>query len=227
MQLGLFNWTSDLSDEPEYPPVFNLFSAAVGADVFTRLGRCLVDVIYGNERQNVGGGKVIGMIEYMGGDIRITGIEERNFDTLTKRFGEEGWLELANAFSSRGIKLYDILRKPVFILFQSPEDFPKSLLDSDYEWSDDKDTFASNDFYYWPSYNWWICINPKWNAKLVEILKRKNPDVMEDFAKCCWKKIGLEQWSVGMIKNILRDANLPTSGKKADLIQRVIDFVKL
>ena len=221
MPLGLFNWTSDLSDEPEYPPVFNLFSAAV-ADGYSlaHSGRCLVDVIYGNERQNVGGGKVIGMIEYIG---------RENFDTLKKKFGKEEWYELAGDLSSRGSKLYDmILRNPVFVLFQSKsEDFPKSLLDSDYEWSDDKPTFASNDFYYWPSYNWWICINPKWNAKLVEILKRKNPDVMEDFAKCCWKKNGLEQWTVGMIKDILRDANLPTSGKKADLIQRVIDFVKL
>tara|TARA_Y100000361_G_C11153016_1_gene342341 strand:+ start:135 stop:809 length:675 start_codon:yes stop_codon:yes gene_type:complete len=224
MPLGLFNWTSDLSDEPEYPPLFDKLwaeSSPVESWAFHSVrGRCLVDVVFSSDRSVQH--KKIGMIEYIG---------RENFDTLKKSFGKEEWYELANALGSRGSKLYDmILTTPVFVMFQSPEDFPKSLLDSDYEWSDDKDTFTSNDFYYWPSYDWWICINRKWNAKLVEILKRKNPDVMEDFAKCCWKKIGLEKWTVGMIKDILRDANLPTSGKKADLIQRVKDsgiFIKL
>ena len=162
MRLGLFNWTSDLSDEPEYPPLFNLFSASFHkipqSLKFSK--RCLVDVIYGNERQNVGGGKIIGMIEYIG---------RQSFDTLTKSFGKEEWYDM-------------ILTTPVLVLFQSPEDF-------DYEWFQtindaDKTTLASNDFYYWPSYGWWICINRKWNSKLVEMLEMKNPDVMEDFAKC-------------------------------------------
>jgi len=171
MRLGLFNWTSDLSDEPEYPPFFNLVSAGKDQSFNSEVRkRCLVDVIYGNERKNIGGKKIIGMIEYIG---------RQSFDTLTKSFGKEEWYELANAVGSR----YDmILTTPVFVLFQSPEDL-------DYEWFQtindaDKTTLASNDFYYWPSYGWWICINRKWNSKLVEMLETKNPDVMEDFAKC-------------------------------------------
>ena len=75
-----------------------------------------------------------------------------------------------------------ILTTPVFVLFQSPEDF-------DYEWFQtindaDNTTLASNDFYSWPSYGLWICINRQSNSKLVEMLEMKNPDVMEDFAKC-------------------------------------------
>jgi len=168
MRLGLFNWTSDLSDEPEYPPLFHLLRAESAGTAHDN--RCLVEVIYGNERKDIGGKKIIGMIEYIG---------RQSFDTLTKSFGKEEWYELANAVGSR----YDmILTTPVFVLFQSPEDF-------DYEWFQtindaDKTTLASNDFYYWPSYGWWICINRKWNSKLVEMLEMKNPDVMEDFAKC-------------------------------------------
>mgnify|MGYP001499988686 FL=1 len=216
MPLGLFNWTSDLSYEPEYPPLFDKLwaeSSPVESWAFHSVrGRCLVDVVFSSDRSVEH--KKIGMIEYIG---------RENFDTLKKSFGKEEWYELANALGSRGSKLYDmILTTPVFVMFQSPEDFPKSLLDSDYEWSDDKDTFTSNDFYYWPSYDWWICINRKWNAKLVEMLERKNPDVMEDFAKCRKEK-ELSGMKVAEIKEILRNANQSTSGKKTDLIQRIID----
>lgn len=219
MPLGLFNWTSDLSDEPEYPPLFHLLRAESSpADLISYSdsvrGRCLVDVVFSLNGLRSFHHKKIGMIEYIG---------RENFDTLKKSFGKEEWYELANALGSRGSKLYDmILTTPVFVIFQSPEDFPKSLLDSDYEWSDDKHTFTSNDFYYWPSYDWWICINRKWNAKLVEMLERKNPDVMGEFAKCRKEK-ELSGMKVAEIKEILRNANQSTSGKKTDLIQRIID----
>tara|TARA_R100000900_G_C3288831_1_gene155282 strand:+ start:52 stop:696 length:645 start_codon:yes stop_codon:yes gene_type:complete len=210
MRLGLFNWTSDLSDEPEYPPLFDKLWAESPSIYHTYDGvlkRCLVDVGLSFDRSVEH--KKIGMIEYNGGIP---------YETLKKSFGEEEWEELEkyqeNAFYGayrEGSFMHMILNEPVFIMVKSPDTvFPLTSEDS------------KLNFYHWEDYDWWFCINREWNAQLVKILERKNPDVMEEFAKCLRER-ELSGMTVGEIKEILRNANLSTSGKKTDLVQRIID----
>ena len=222
MRLGLFNWTSDLSDEPEYPPLFDkLWAEKTQLLPHLRLGhplihtyegvlkRCLVDVVLAPFHSDVQLNKQIGMIEYNGGIP---------YETLKTSFGEEEWKELEeyqeNAFYGayrEGSFMHMILNEPVFIMVKSPDTvFPLTSEDS------------KLNFYHWEGYDWWFCINREWNAQLVKILERKNPDVMEEFAKCLRER-ELSGMTVGEIKEILRNANLSTSGKKTDLVQRIID----
>ena len=202
MRLGLFNWTSDLSDEPEYPPFFDKFSARFASYSATHWedSRCVAKVFDTMQQ--------IGWIEDMGGPP---------YEEVKKRYGRT-WKELEeyqeNAFYGayrEGSFMHMILNEPVFLMSESPD----TVLPLTSEES-------KLNFYYWEGEMWWICINQEWNRQIVKILERKNPDDMAELAKCRRER-ELSGMTVGEIKEILRNANQSTSGKKTDLIQRIID----
>jgi len=210
--LGLFNWTTDLSDEPEYPPIFDDLWAGYVSNVASN-NTCLVSVIdsdvnkdyfaknytsYGQMRKNE---IQIGMMEVIGGP--------------NGRYGKEAWGELERigdeALHLEGSFMHMILNEPVLIMWKSPyEVLPLTPEDSVLNFS------------YWESEEWWICINQEWNAQLAKILERNSPEVMKEFADC---RVGrrLNGMTVGELKGLLKEAGKSVSGKKEDLVKRLID----
>jgi len=154
VSLGLFNWTTDLSDEPEYPPIFDDLWAGYVSDGASN-NTCLVSV---EVKSKSGFGNIqIGMMEVIGGP--------------NGRYGKEAWGELERI--GEGSFMHMILNEPVLIMWKSPyEVLPLTPEDSVLNFS------------YWESEEWWICINQEWNAQLAKILERNSPEVMKEFADC-------------------------------------------
>jgi len=62
MSLGLFNWTSNLSDEPEYPPFFDNLKISVSGRTSPRGNEeCIIWIDGGGEFDST----EIGSIEYL------------------------------------------------------------------------------------------------------------------------------------------------------------------
>ena len=216
VSLGLFNWTTDLSDEPEYPPIFDdLWAADSGRIEFSEEAlthlppRCLVLVMTSYGRK---GESRIGMMEFIGGP---------SYESIVESYGKEEWKELEEYHNSlmgvpmgahrEGSFMQMILNEPVFIMF----DFPDRVLPLTSEDS-------KFNFYHWESYDWWICINQEWNTQVAKILERNSPEVMKEFADC---RVGrrLRGMTVGELKGLLKEAGKSVSGKKEDLVKRLID----
>ena len=196
VSLGLFNWTTDLSDEPEYPPIFDdLWAGYVSGGASNNT--CLVYVMHSYDR-SVGmsaSKNKIGIMEVIGGP--------------NGRYGKEAWGELERI--GEGSFMHMILNEPVLIMWKSPyEVLPLTPEDSVLNFS------------YWESEEWWICINQEWNAQLAKILERNSPEVMKEFADC---RVGrrFRGMTVGELKGLLKEAGKSVSGKKEDLVKRLID----
>ena len=210
VSLGLFNWTTDLSDEPEYPPIFDDLWAEDANQAQSALSeskmRCVVYVMHSYDR-SVGKDR-IGMMEFIGGP---------SYESIVKSFGEEEWGELLEdlEFGEGGVLspfMHMILNEPVFIMFDSPDRLFPLPSEEDY----------GLNFYHWHSYEWWICINQEWNTQVAKILERNSPEVMKEFADC---RVGrrLRGMTVGELKGLLKEAGKSVSGKKEDLVKRLID----
>jgi len=209
VSLGLFNWTTDLSDEPEYPPIFDdLWAADASASLHEGgAARCLVYVMTSYGRKEIR--QRIGMMEFMGGP---------HYESIVESYGKKEWKELEEYSSyemrvnyREGSFMHMILNEPVFIMFDSPDRvLPWAMKDSNFN------------FYHWESYDWWICINREWNAQLAKILERNSPEVMKEFADC---RVGrrFRGMTVGELKGLLKEAGKSVSGKKEDLVKRLID----
>ena len=77
-------------------------------------------------------------------------------------------------------------------------------------------------FYHWRVEDWWICINQEWNTQVAKILERNSPQVMKEFADCRVER-RLRGMTVGELKGLLKEAGKSVSGKKEDLVKRLID----
>ena len=183
MRLGLFNWTSDLSDEPEYPPFFdNLKNAFSGLTGIRGNEKCIISIDGGGEFDSTD----IGDIEYLqeGG----------------QRFGWEEHGELKSG-------VYLVLNQSFMSSWETPYIASADLqYQPDAYWSRfkpavkekfEKDPAAwclattgftikqiRNNFIFSDVEERYVCVNPEWNAKAVEILTAQSPTLMRKFNKC-------------------------------------------
>jgi hypothetical protein len=186
MRLGLFNWTSDLSDEPEYPPFFdNLKMSEDQSATYFHEGSCIIWIDGGGEFDST----EIGVIEYLVMD--------------SYRFGQQ--------FTSKKIPngVYLVLSEDSMIFWEMPyfkqtspvkeritmnywsrykpavkEKFEKDpdawcLATTGFTPEQIRDNFVFSDVE-----ERYVCINPDWNAKAVEILTAQSPSIMRKFNKC-------------------------------------------
>ena len=194
ISLGLFNWTSDLSDEPEYPPFFdNLKNSHSGRGLLSIRGNeeCIIWIDGGGEFDST----EIGSIEYLD-SLDSLRIDAGVYLVLTEGF-MQSWLpaykvskdyvmELKNEDSQyRGNYVHEYDKnywnryKPaVKEKFEkdpgawclATTGFTTEQLDDNFVFSDEEERY--------------VCINPDWNAKAVEILTAQSPSLMRKFNDC-------------------------------------------
>ena len=189
MRLGLFNWTSDLSDESEYPPFFDNLRICeddkIGAE-----GTAIYDKIT-NARGNCsvlidGGGGFnstdIGSIEYLQDGGEGFGWESGVYLVLDDSFmssWEMPYFKQTNSVTESIATTYWNYYKPaVKEKFEKDPDAwclattgftPKQIRDN---------------FVFWDEEDCYVCVNPYWNTKAVELLTAQTPSRMRRFNKC-------------------------------------------
>jgi len=172
MRLGLFNWTSDLSDEPEYPPFFD--NLKMSEDQSTS-GNCIIWIDGGGEFDST----EIGSIEYLQDGGEGFGKKSR------KGKWELGvYLVLTEDFI---LKIFDKIKDKNYWNRYKPAIKEKFEKDPS-AWCLATTGFTpkqiGDNFVFWDAEERYVCINPEWNAKAVEILTAQSPSLMRKFNKC-------------------------------------------
>jgi hypothetical protein len=205
MRLGLFNWTSDLSDEPEYPPFFDNLRMSeddkIGAEeIKNAKGNCIVRIDGGGEFDSTD----IGGIEYLD-SLNSLRIDARVYLVLTEYFMKswitaykvsKDYVELKNVvleYKESGIyvpeydKYYWNRYKPaVKEKFEKDPDawclattgFTPEQLDDNFVFSDEEECY--------------VCVNPDWNTKAVKLLTAQTPSRMRKFKECIAIKLAIQ-----------------------------------
>ena len=188
MRLGLFNWTSDLSDEPEYPPFFDYLRMSeddeIGAEEITNArGNCII-------RINGGGGfnsTDIGGIEYLQDGSEGFGWESGVYLVLDDSFmssWEMPYFKQTNSATESITTTYWNYYKPaVKEKFEKDPDAwclattgftPKQIRDN---------------FVFWDAEECYVCLNPDWNTKAQVFLRDNYLPRWRKFNNCIRSKL--------------------------------------
>jgi len=199
MRLGLFNWTSDLSDEPEYPPFFDNLRMSEDYNVwkqFDEMGAEKIKNAKGNciVRIDGGGGfdsTDIGGVEYLHSPLMsIIRLKKKssklifssNPDSL--RIDAGRYLVLNQFFMKSWMSAYI---DENYWKGYKPHVKEKFEQDPD-AWCLATTGFTSeqirDNFVFWLEAEGYVCLNPDWNAKAVEILTAQSPSLMRKFNNC-------------------------------------------
>jgi len=176
MSLGLFNWTSNLSDEPEYPPFFDNLKISVSGRTSPRGNEeCIIWIDGGGEFDST----EIGSIEYLQDGGEGFGKKSR------KGKWELGvYLVLTEDFI---LKIFDKIKDKNYWNRYKPAIKEKFEKDPS-AWCLATTGFTpkqiGDNFVFWDAEERYVCINPEWNAKAVEILTAQSPSLMRKFNKC-------------------------------------------
>lgn len=178
MRLGLFNWTSDLSDEPEYPPFFDNLKMSERPTRLTE--NCIIWIDGGGEFDST----EIGVIEYLANPAVLPLRKEPDL-----RFGQQ----FTPVQIPQGV--YLVLNED-FMKFHMKKNYWKSYKPAVKEkFEKDPDAWClattgftpeqiRDNFVFSVVEEEYVCINPDWNTKAVEILTAQNPSVIRKFNKC-------------------------------------------
>ena len=246
MRLGLFNWTSDLSGEPEYPPFFDNLRISeddkIGAEgtaaydaITNARGNCsvLIDGGGGFDSTDIGSMEhlntisndffpLFSMSEYAPDSFANT-FSPKSFKSVSKTTlsREDAWGEL------KGI--YLILSEAFMISWEAPyisspyaphtemryqnqnKALPtppdvanaywsryKPAVKEKFEKDPDGWHLATtgftikqvrDNFVFWHSEECYVCVNPYWNTRAVELLTAQTPSRMRRFNDCIRSKL--------------------------------------
>tara|TARA_R110002110_G_scaffold28491_4_gene102212 strand:+ start:500 stop:1075 length:576 start_codon:yes stop_codon:yes gene_type:complete len=177
MSLGLFNWTSNLSDEPEYPPFFDNLKISVSGRTSPRVMRneeCIIWIDGGGEFDST----EIGSIEYVANDLRF------GQQFTPEKIPDGVYLVLEHFFMNSWSRAYTDENFWNNYIPAVKEKFEKDsdawhLATTGFTPKQIRDNFVFSDVE-----ERYVCINPEWNAKAVEILTAQSPSLMRNFNKC-------------------------------------------
>ena len=186
MPLGLFNWTSDLSDEPEYPPFFDYLRMSdddeIGAEEITNArGNCII-------RLDGGGGFYstdIGGLEYLQDGGEGFGWESGVYLVLNQPF-MSSWETpyIASADLQYQRDAYWSRFKPAV-----KENFEKDpdawcLATTGFTPKQIRDNFV-----FWDAEECYVCLNPDWNTKAQVFLRDNYLPRWRKFNNCIRSKL--------------------------------------
>ena len=238
MRLGLFNWTSDLSDEREYPPFFDNLSMDEGSYPSpyqkNARGNCIIGIDGGGGFDSTD----IGSIEYLNTKSNdffpLFSMSQYAPDSWANTFSPESFKSVSKTTLSREdcwgeLKgIYLILSEAFMSSWEAPyisSPYPphtemryqnqsksiptppdvanaywsryKPAVKEKFEKDPDGWHLATtgftikqvrDNFVFWHEEECYVCVNPYWNTKAVELLKAKTdggaPGRMRKFKAC-------------------------------------------